>query len=71
MTELPARTTHQAEAVIAARNAKNYYVAWRPITAIRSAAPHGNPLTDVDPDRRPLIGTPTFHEYRAREPAVS
>ena len=47
--------TTVAEAVIAGFEAKYYYAAWRPRTAIPLADLDGNPGTEADPTWRPLL----------------
>ena len=47
--------TTVAEAIIAGFEAKYYYAAWRPRTAIPLADLDGNPDTDADPTWRPLL----------------
>ena len=49
-----------ADAIITSWNSKNYYVTWRPITAIREGDNDGNPLTVGDPNWAPLITTPAY-----------
>ncbi|MDA9391354.1 hypothetical protein WN73_11870, partial [Bradyrhizobium sp. CCBAU 45394] len=53
----------EADAGIAAWNAKYTYNAWRPDTAIESADSIGNPGITQDPNWRPLILDPAFPEY--------
>jgi hypothetical protein len=52
-----------ADAIITAWNSKNYYVFWRPITAIREGDNDGNPLTAGDPSWLPLINTPPYPDH--------
>jgi hypothetical protein len=47
--------TSAADAIIAGFEAKYFYTAWRPRTAIPRADEDGNPDTDADPTWRPLI----------------
>jgi PAP2 superfamily len=54
--------TAAADAVIAGFQAKYYYAAWRPRTAIPRADTDGNPRTDADPTWRPLL-TVNHPEY--------
>jgi hypothetical protein len=61
----------EADAMIAAWNAKFTYNAWRPITAIENADEIGNPGITEDPTWTPLITTPAFPEYVAGHPTVS
>jgi membrane-associated phospholipid phosphatase len=53
----------EADAGIAAWDAKYTYNLWRPITAIQNAAADGNPLMTADPAWTPLIATPPFPSY--------
>jgi len=52
-----------ADAGIACFDSKYFYLAWRPITAIRNANLDGNPDTTADPGWTPLLATPTHPEY--------
>ena len=52
-----------ADAVITAWNSKNYYVFWRPITAIQEGDNDGNPRTVGDSTWLPLIATPPYPDY--------
>jgi hypothetical protein len=52
-----------ADAGIACFDSKYFYLAWRPITAIRNADIDGNPDTTPDPNWAPLLATPTHPEY--------
>ena len=52
-----------ADAGIACFDSKYFYLAWRPITAIRHADLDGNPATTADPGWTPLLATPTHPEY--------
>ncbi len=49
-----------ADAIITSWNSKNYYVSWRPITAIQLGDTDGNPRTVADPSWQPLIVTPPY-----------
>ncbi len=49
-----------ADAIITSWNSKNYYVFWRPITAIQLGDTDGNPRTVADPAWQPLIFTPAY-----------
>ncbi|MFA5042794.1 MAG: multicopper oxidase domain-containing protein [Kiritimatiellia bacterium] len=61
-----------ADAGIGAWDAKYYYNAWRPITAIREADTDGNPLTVADTNWVPFItNTPAFPEYVSAHSAFS
>jgi len=53
----------EADAGIAAWDAKYEDNFWRPITAIQQADTDGNPDTIVDPNWTPLLTTPPFPEY--------
>ncbi|WP_236242589.1 vanadium-dependent haloperoxidase [Streptomyces sp. CC228A] len=55
--------TVQADAVIAAWEAKLHYGTWRPVTAIREADTDGNPHTAPDPAWEPLLKTPAHPDY--------
>lgn len=52
-----------ADALITSWNNKNYYVFWRPITAIQEGNNDDNPLTSGDPGWQPLITTPNYPDY--------
>lgn len=52
-----------ADAQITAWNSKNYYVFWRPVTAIQLGDTDGNPLTAGDSTWLPLIATPAYPDY--------
>jgi hypothetical protein len=51
------------DAGIACFDSKYFYLAWRPITAIRNADKDGNPDTTADPAWAPLLATPNHPEY--------
>jgi len=53
----------EADAGIAAWEAKYYYNLWRPITGIQEADVDGNPNTAPDTTWTPLIATPPFSSY--------
>ncbi|HUR74638.1 MAG TPA: vanadium-dependent haloperoxidase [Sporichthya sp.] len=53
----------EADAAIAAWDAKFTYRQWRPITGIREAAADGNAATTEVADWTPLIPTPPFPDY--------
>jgi len=53
----------EADAAIAAWDAKFHYGQWRPVTGIREAAADGNPETAPDPGWTPLLATPPFPDY--------
>jgi hypothetical protein len=53
----------EADAGIAAWDAKRFYANWRPVTAIREADADGNPATAADPTWTPLLTTPPFPDY--------
>ena len=52
-----------ADALITAWNSKNYYVSWRPITAIQLGDTDGNPRTVGDSAWLPLIVTPPYPDH--------
>jgi hypothetical protein len=52
-----------ADAIITAWENKNYFVFWRPITAIREGENDGNPRTEGDISWTPLITTPPYPDY--------
>jgi PAP2 superfamily len=60
-----------ADAAIACWEAKDYYVAWRPVTAIPLADTDGNPATVADPSWVPLLITPSHPEYPSGHSTVS
>ena len=51
------------DAGIACYDSKFFYLAWRPITAIRNADKDGNPDTTADPAWQALLGVPGHPEY--------
>jgi hypothetical protein len=51
------------DAGIACYDSKFFYLAWRPITAIRNADKDGNPDTTADPNWQALLGVPGHPEY--------
>ena len=51
------------DAGIACYDSKFFYLAWRPITAIRNADKDGNPDTTADPTWQALLGVPGHPEY--------
>jgi hypothetical protein len=51
------------DAGIACFDSKFFYLAWRPITAIRNADTDGNPDTTADPAWQALLGVPGHPEY--------
>jgi hypothetical protein len=51
------------DAGIACYDSKFFYLAWRPITAIRNADADGNPETTADPTWQALLGVPGHPEY--------
>jgi len=53
----------EADAGIAAWDAKNAFDLWRPIDAIRRGQTDGNDATIADPTWTPLINTPPFPTY--------
>ncbi|MGH9943262.1 MAG: vanadium-dependent haloperoxidase [Pyrinomonadaceae bacterium] len=52
-----------ADAVITAWNSKNYYVFWRPLTAIREGDNDGNPRTTGDASWLSLIVNPPYPDH--------
>jgi hypothetical protein len=60
-----------ADSYIACFDAKYFYGAWRPVTAIRNADEDGNPATSADPGWLPLVVTPNHPEYPAAHGCVS
>jgi hypothetical protein len=52
-----------ADAQITAWDSKNFYVFWRPITAIQEGDDDGNAQTAGDPTWQPLIVTPPYPDY--------
>jgi hypothetical protein len=52
-----------ADALITSWNTKNYYVFWRPITAIQEGNNDGNPSTIGDASWQPLITSPNYPDY--------
>ena len=53
----------EADAAIAAWDAKFTFGQWRPVTGIREAAADGNRATAPDPEWTPLLPTPPFPDY--------
>jgi hypothetical protein len=51
------------DAGMACYDSKFFYLAWRPITAIRNADKDGNPDTQADPTWQALLGVPGHPEY--------
>ncbi len=51
------------DAGLACYDSKFFYLAWRPITAIRNADKDGNPDTTADPTWQALLGVPGHPEY--------
>ena len=51
------------DAGMACYDSKFFYLAWRPITAIRNADKDGNPDTQADPAWQALLGVPGHPEY--------
>jgi hypothetical protein len=51
------------DAGMACYDSKFFYLAWRPITAIRNADKDGNPDTTADPAWQALLGVPGHPEY--------
>ena len=61
----------EADAIIAAWDAKYFYDTWRPVTAIRNADDMNNRWVSQDPDWLPLITTPNFPEYVSAHSTIS
>jgi len=59
------------DAGIACFDSKYFYLAWRPITAIRNANLDGNPETTADPNWTPLVTTPNHPEYPSAHGCLS
>ena len=60
-----------ADAAIACREAKYYYVFWRPVTAIPLADSDGNAATTPEANWEPLFATPAHPEYPSGHSTVS
>ncbi|MDQ3255477.1 MAG: vanadium-dependent haloperoxidase [Acidobacteriota bacterium] len=60
-----------ADAIITAWNSKNYYVFWRPITAIQEGNNDGNPRTAGDPTWLPLIINPPYPDHTSGANAIT
>jgi hypothetical protein len=60
-----------ADAGIACFDSKYFYLAWRPITAIRNANLDGNDETTADPTWTPLVTTPNHPEYPSAHGCLS
>jgi hypothetical protein len=64
--------TASSDATMGCFDAKYYYMAWRPRSAIRRADTDGNPLTEpADPTWTPYLTTPNHPEYPANHACVS
>jgi len=64
--------TAVSDGAIGCFDAKYYYMAWRPRSAIRRADTDGNPLTEpADPTWTPFLATPNHPEYPAQHTCVS
>ena len=61
----------EADAIIAAWEAKYFYDTWRPVTAIRNADDIGNRWVSEDPTWLPLLVTPNFPEYVSAHSTIS
>ena len=61
----------EADAIIAAWDAKYFYDTWRPVTAIQNADDIGNRWVSEDPDWLPLLVTPNHPEYVSGHSAIS
>ncbi len=60
-----------ADALITSWNTKNFYVSWRPITAIQLGDTDGNPRTVVDSTWLPLIATPAYPDQSSGANSVT
>jgi len=60
-----------ADALITSWNSKNYYVSWRPVTAIQLGDTDGNPRTAGDSAWLPLIVTPPYPDHTSGANNVS
>ena len=60
-----------SDAGIACFDSKYFYLAWRPVTAIRNADKDGNDGTVPDPTWTPLLGTPNHPEYPSAHGCLS
>jgi hypothetical protein len=64
--------TAVSDGAIGCFDAKYYYMAWRPRSAIRRADTDGNPLTEpADRTWTPFLATPNHPEYPAQHTCVS
>jgi hypothetical protein len=61
----------EADAIIAAWDAKYFYDTWRPVTAIQNADDIGNRWVTEDPNWLPLLVTPNFPEYVSAHSTIS
>ena len=61
----------EADALIAAFDAKYFYETWRPVTAIPRADEIGNRWVSEDPNWLPLLVTPNHPEYVSAHSAIS
>jgi hypothetical protein len=52
-----------SDALITSWNNKNFYVSWRPITAIQEGDNDNNPWTSGDLNWKPLITTPNYPDH--------
>jgi hypothetical protein len=52
-----------ADGYVGSFETKYHYNYWRPVTAIRAAGSDGNPNTEADPTRTPLVTTPPIPDY--------
>lgn len=60
-----------ADAITACFEAKYFYEAWRPLSAIPFADSDGNPATIADPAWTPVVPTPNHPEYPAAHSCTS
>ncbi|MGW0607243.1 vanadium-dependent haloperoxidase [Streptomyces sp. NPDC002640] len=61
----------QADAIVAAWDAKLHYGTWRPVTAVHLADEDGNPATEADPGWEPLLPTPAHPDYLSGHAATA
>jgi len=59
------------DAIIACWDSKYRYLSWRPVTAIRAAAPPGDPDSNWQPLLDSLTGTPAHPEYPSAHSSFS
>ena len=61
----------EADAIIAAWDAKYFYDTWRPVTAIQNADDIDSRWVSEDPNWLPLLVTPNFPEYVSAHSTIS